>query len=63
MGRVSRNSETWDEGGMQMTLAEISNSWDMASEGTISSNQTRPPVEGWGHPPTYKTFDPKIVPV
>ena len=37
------------------------NSGDMALEETTSSSQTGPPVEGWGHQPTYKTFDPKLV--
>jgi hypothetical protein len=25
------------------------------------ASQTGPSVEGWGHQPTYNTFDPKLV--
>lgn len=47
-----------DEGGpresMQVTLADLANSWVMELEETSSSRQTgQPPVEGWGHQPTY----------
>ena len=44
-----------------MSLAERPNSWDVEPEETTSSSQTGHPVEGWGHQPTYKTFDPKLV--
>jgi hypothetical protein len=44
---------SWNEGGsqesMQVTLAEMPNSWDMNSAETTSSSQTRTPVDGWGH--------------
>jgi hypothetical protein len=34
---------------------------DMEPEETTSSSQTGLPVEEWGHQPTYKTFDPKLL--
>jgi hypothetical protein len=33
---------------------------EMEPEETSSSKQTRPPVEGWGHQPIFKIFDPKL---
>jgi hypothetical protein len=43
---------------MWMTLAEISKSEDIVPEDIISSSQT---MKGWGHQPTYKTFDSKLL--
>jgi hypothetical protein len=41
---------------MWVTLAEMPNS------GTITSRkQTGPPVEEWGHQPTFKIFDSELV--
>ena len=44
-----------------MTLAEMPERGDMEPEETTSSSQTGLPVEEWGHQPTYKTFDPKLL--
>jgi hypothetical protein len=46
---------------MQVILAEIPNSEDMEPEEITSSSQTGPPMEGWGHQLTYKTFKPKLL--
>ena len=42
-------------------LAEMPNSGNMEPEETTSRSQIGPLVKGWGHEPTHKTFDPKLV--
>ena len=45
------------------SLAKMANnSRDMEPEEPTSSSQTGPLVEGWGHQPTYKTLNPKLLP-
>jgi hypothetical protein len=46
---------------MHVTLTESPNSWDIEPEEPTSSSQTGPAVEQWGHQPTYKSFDQKLV--
>jgi hypothetical protein len=38
------------------------NDGDMDPEDITSNNQIGPLVEGWGHQPTYKTFDLELLP-
>ena len=51
----------WDMRGSQnsvgMTLVEMPKSGEMKHVETISSCYKGPPVEGWGHQPTFKFFD------
>jgi hypothetical protein len=42
-------------------LSRNAQSWATEPEETISSSQRGSLVEGWGHQPTYKTFDQKLV--
>ena len=46
---------------MQVTLVEMLNNRDLEPEETNSRNQTRPPVEKWGHQLTYKFFNSKLL--
>ena len=66
MGRFSKKSQRPGlrmllGGSVKVTLEEMLNSWDMEPEETSSSSQSGLTVERWGHQPTYKTFDPKLV--
>jgi hypothetical protein len=45
---------------MRVTLAEISNSGEMEPEETTSRSYTWPPLEGWGHQPTFKFCEPEL---
>jgi hypothetical protein len=44
-----------------MTLTKMPNSGEMKPEETTSSRLTEPPVEGSGHQPTFKSFDPELI--
>ena len=44
-----------------MTLAKMPNSGEMEPEETTSNRWKELPVEGWGHSPTFKIFDPELL--
>jgi hypothetical protein len=45
---------------MGMTLAQMPNSREMEPEETTPSRYTGAPMEGWGHPPIFRKFDPEL---
>ena len=46
---------------LRVDAHDLSQDGNMEPEETNSSIHTEPPVEGWEHQPTYKTFDTIMV--